>query len=1361
MFNHLKILRTGIRILFVFLLLPGMLYAQLKFDHLSVEDGLSQSSVLSIAQDAKGFMWFGTRYGLNKYNTQNFKIYTQNSKDSGSLSSNDYISTLLADRSNTFWIGSGGGLNKYVPETDSFEQIVHKSDDKFSLSGNAIYCMLEDKKGRIWVGTNNGLNLLTDRKRNRFISIFKSNGNTSKGMKIFATAEDVNGIFWLGTSKGLISLRYEGNKFQYNTFGNLNNFLNSINDNTISTIVAGDGNTLWLGTKHSGLIKFNKNDGSYRVITYTNKLGLISNSIRKIIVDKKGKLWIGTLKGLSIFDPVTAQFMSYQHDSEDKSSLSQNSIYDIFQDKNGSIWIGTYYGGVNVVYPNLMSFHIYQNSKYYSSLSSNVVSSIIEDKKHNLWIGTEAEGLNYYDRGNSKFHAYKNNPKDPNSPSSVLVKSIFEDKEGKIWIGYNQGGLDLFNAQSGTFKHFRNNRKNPASLSSNDVNSVFEDSFGRFWVGTNKGLNLFNNKRGTFELYSLNPKSEMILTIFEDSQKNVWLGTENGPYILNKGSKVFKNALTYKKENLFKETSVNCITEDSNGDIWIGLYQIKLIRYKPNSNHFISYQIKNGLPSNNVLGILEDNGGNLWISTDNGLSKFNLKKGTFKNHNTKDGLPGNEFNYGSFLKDSRGELFFGTLKGLISFFPNQVTENPSSAPVVFTGLKLFNNPVSANSTDHVLKKDIGMTQEITFSHDQNIFTLDFAVLNYIRSNKNEYAYKLDGFEKNWNYVTIPSATYTNLPAGKYTFLIKGTNNDGVWSTNPAKLTINVLPPFWKTWWAYLLYAAILAAILFVFIRFLVIRALLKSERDVHNMKLNFFTNISHEIRTPLTLILGPLEKLLKSTQNEPALNRQLIPIKNNADRLMRLITELMDFRKAETGHMKLYISPDNIIKFAKEIYLSFQNLAISRNIAYDFQSDTESIELFFDNDQLEKVLFNLFSNAFKFTPNGGKILVSVIRDSDFVKIKVTDNGKGIPLESQNKLFSNFYQIDEYGSHQIGSGIGLALSKSIVELHNGSISFESNPVTKDKQGSTCFCVLLKTGKDHFCKAQLIKDYVADGGPVQDQLQSGTENISDMEVIPEAEKRYTVLVVEDNPEVRLFIKESLNSYYHVLECCDGLEGWNTATESIPDLIISDVMMPRMDGLELCRKLKLDDRTSHIPVILLTARATYIHQVNGLETGADSYVVKPFSIQILELNVRNLLASREAMRQKFSQVLTLQPSNVIVDTYDETFLNKIIQIIEDNITDPDFGVPVLSSEAGMSQPVLYKKIRALTGLSVNNFVKSIRLKKAAQLLEQNRFTVYEVAYAIGFSDRKYFSKEFRKQFGQSPTEFTCKTKVIGLGE
>ncbi|MDB5120114.1 MAG: hypothetical protein JWN56_1332 [Sphingobacteriales bacterium] len=1356
---RLKVSKKRLRTFLIFLLLPGMVYAQLKFDHLSVENGLSQSSVLSIAQDAKGFMWFGTRYGLNKYNTQNLKIYVHNPNDTTSLSSNNYISALLSDRSNTFWIGSGGGLNKYIPETDSFEQIIHKSADKFSISDNTINCILEDKKGRIWVGTNNGLNLLTHRKKNRFISMFTTNGNNYKGMRIFAMAEDISGTFWLGTSKGLVSLRQAGKKLQYNTFKNLGNYINTINDNYITTIIAGSGHTLWLGTKYSGLIKFDKNNGSFRVITYTNKPGIVSNNIRKIIVDKKGRLWIGTLKGLSIFDSATEQFMSFQHDSDDKNSLSQNSIYDIFQDKNGSIWIGTYYGGVNVVYPNLMPFHIYQNSKYYSSLSSNVISAIIEDKKQNLWIGTEAEGLNYYDRVNSKFHAYKSNPKDPKSPSSVLVKSIIEDKEGKIWIGYHQGGLDLFNAQSGTFKHFRNNRKNPASLSSNDVNSVFEDSFGRFWVGTNKGLNLFNSKPGTFKLYPLHPKSEVILTIFEDSRKNVWLGTENGPYILKKGSKVFNNALTYKKENLFREKSVNCITEDSNGDIWIGLYHSKLIRYNPNSNHFKSYQIKNGLPSNNVLGVLEDNDGNLWISTDNGLSKFNLKKGIFKNYNAKDGLPGNEFNYGSYFKDSQGELFFGTLKGLISFFPNQVTENPSSASVVFTGLKLFNKPVNTNSTDHILKKDIGMTKEITFSHDQNIFALDFAVLNYIRSNKNEYAYKLDGFEKNWNYVTIPSATYTNLPAGEYTFLAKGTNNDGVWSANPAKLTIRILPPLWKTWWAYFLYVAILAAILFVFIRFLVIRALLKREQYLHSMKLNFFTNISHEIRTPLTLILGPLEKLLKSTQNEPALNRQLLPIKNNADRLMRLITELMDFRKAETGHMKLYISPDNIIKFTKEIYLSFQNLAISRNISYSFESDIESIELFFDKDQLEKVLFNLLSNAFKFTPDEGQISVSVIRDSDFVKIKVTDNGKGIPPESQDKLFSNFYQVDEYGSHQIGSGVGLALSKSIVELHNGTIHFESSPSDKDKQGSTCFCVILKTGKDHFNKDQLLKDYRDDEDSVRHPLQSETENIAHNKVITKAEKKYTVLLVEDNPEVRLFIKESLDSYYHILECGDGLEGWETATEAIPDLIISDVMMPQMDGLELCRKLKLDDRTSHIPVILLTARAAYIHQLNGLETGADAYVVKPFSIHVLELNVRNLLASRETMRQKFSQVLTLQPSNVIIDTYDETFLSKIIQIIEDNITDPDFGVPVLSSEAGMSQPVLYKKIRALTGLSVNDFVKSIRLKKAAQLLEQNRFTVYEVAYATGFSDRKYFSKEFRKQFNQSPTEFTGRIKTKEL--
>ena len=886
-------------------------------------------------------------------------------------------------------------------------------------------------------------------------------------------------------------------------------------------------------------------------------------------------------------------------------------------------------------------------------------------------------------------------------------------------------------------------------------------------MGTQRNGILYSNPEKT-QFHPLNlpvvttklrNKSDFVF--LRDQKHNTWIGTSDGLFVLNRTRDLF---ISFKKglKNSLRSGNINCIAQRKNGEIWIGTYYGSLSYYDQKNNRFINYNEENGLPDNNVFGIIEDDAGNLWVSTSNGLSMFNPVLKTFKNYTSRDGLPGNEFNKNAFLKSSGGELFFGGYNGFAGFFTNKIQTNTEPSEIVLTDLKLDNRSLKINDGDGLLKENICQTDQVTFHHNQNTITINFALLNYVKPEKNKYSYKLEGFEKNWNSVNTPTATYTNLPPGDYVFQVKGMNNDGIQSLNVKKLKISILPPFYLTWWAYLFYACLATGIIILLLRYLLIRAVLKNEKETNAHKLEFFTNISHEIRTPLTLIVAPLEKIMEETREQPGLHKELSLIKNNADRLMRLTTELLDFRKAESGKMILQVSPGNLAKFCREIFLVFQNMAGVQNISYNFYAEQEEIQLYFDKVQLEKVLFNLLSNAFKFTPENGQISFHLKVKTDLVKIEIANSGKGIPLENQSDLFNSFYQVASTGN--IGTGLGLSFSKSITELHHGKIYFESTPDPMGKDGYTCFTVELQTGKDHFKPAEFQIDYIYyddainyndvsnswEPFTIKDSVPNSIETIPPAENSINPAKKHTILLAEDNAEIRRFIKDALSGNYEVYECEDGLAGWKTAPDLIPDLIISDVMMPNIDGLEFCRRIKTDERTSHIPVILLTARSAYIHQINGLETGADAYIIKPFNIKLLQLNIENLLNAREKLRLKYGQTITLEPKNLIINTTEQAFLRNLIKIIEKHISDTDFGVPVLATEIGMSQPVLYKKIRSLTDQSVNDFIKSFRLKQAARLLKTGGLSVSEIAYSVGFNDRKYFSLEFKKQFGISPTEY-----------
>ncbi|WP_158994206.1 hybrid sensor histidine kinase/response regulator transcription factor [Mucilaginibacter sp. L196] len=1344
-------------------------FGQLSFDHLTVANGLSQSTVLSICKDSRGYMWFGTRDRLNQYDARSFKIFNHDYRNPGSISCSDYVFSIFEDREQNLWIGTVKGLNRYQREKDKFEELLHDPANAASITDNNIYYIFQDSQGALWIGTNNGLNVLSSSTSRRFTHIFRySNGHQGlTDNQIYAIYEDHLHNIWIGGAEGLTKIERKNGKLNFTRFHSTSYKPDSLQGNEVRTITEDKQLRLWIGTETGGLNLYHPETSTFSHFKHDpfNGNSLSNNDVRKIMLDRQGQLWIGTINGLNILDPETLKFTHFVHDAESRNSLSDNSIKSIYQDNYGSIWVGTTYGGVNVMHADNIPFKVYQHNDFKNSISGNIVSAIIAGPKKSLWIGTEGYGLNYFDEITGVFKQYKNIASNKSSLTTNFVKTVYNDRENNLWVGLHQGGLELFDPASEKFKHFRHNKGDINSISSDIVSSLLEDSYGRFWVGTSEGLDIFDKKSQRFRNYLKDANKPFILThasvrcVYEDSRHNLWVGTTTGLNLLSPGSDKFKRfAANERKPDSLKVGYINCIKEDSDGNLWIGSFHGGLSRYIAATGAFQTYGIEQGLPSDNVLNIQQGDQHSLWISTDNGLSRFDLATKKFRTFTVKDGLPTNEFNYNSSFKDAGNNLYFGTYNGLVTFNPKQITQNHIPPVIQFTDLRLFNKSVKIGQENDLLKEDISLTKEIVFKYNQNVFSVDFTALSFDKPDRNRFMYKLEGFENNWNRVNIPSATYTNLPAGEYDLLVRGSNNDGIWGSSKS-LHIVILPPWWKTWWAYGIYTIIFFTTLYFVIRFFRRQARLERDlyyeqlnherqQEIYQLKLDFFTKISHEIRTPLSLILAPIEKMLIQERNNPQIGHQLNYVKRNTDRLMRLVNELLDFRKIESGFMKLDVAEYDLVAFCQSVFDSFIELALSKNIVFRFSPPPTPVYLYFDAGQLEKVLYNLITNAFKFTPDNGIIELSIFPKSDVVEILVTDNGIGISKEVQTRIFENFYQ-NKQSSSSPGWGIGLALAKNIVDLHKGLISVQSEVALENNPGKTEFIITLLNGRNHFSDDQLSHPIKPNVDAIEigaiEVIAFSTQTDSD----PIAEKQ-VILLVEDNSDLRGFVKAALCSTYQIFESENGLDGWQLAQKIIPDIIISDVAMPVMDGFELCSRIKIDERTNHIPVVLLTARADQPNHLNGLTNGADVYITKPFSMEVLELNIRNLLASRQAMQQKFSRQITLMPKNREIDSPDEQFLNKTMQIIECNLENPDFDVVMLVDKIGMSQTVLYRKVKALTDMTITDFIKSIRLKQAASMLTQNKLTVAEVAYSVGFNDRKYFSKEFKKQFGQTPSGY-----------
>ncbi|HKZ36020.1 MAG TPA: two-component regulator propeller domain-containing protein, partial [Chryseolinea sp.] len=1160
-------------------------FEKLTFDHLTIEEGLSQSSVFAITKDADGFMWFGTRDGLNRYDSRNIKIYRSRENNNRSLLGNN-IHCFMIDRNKKLWIGTNEGVNIYNSASDDFTRSKPNPDFKQALGQNHVTAILENKKGTIWIGTHGGLSKVISRNPLQYqhFEHDATDPNSLLHNEIRTLYSDKEGTLWIGSAKGVSKLVEDASG--RNTF--INYPLSSIQlqgKSWINCLAEDNNGNILIGTEQNGIKSLDKKSGIISSFNFMNNEGRSIQTVRVIERDNSN-LWIGTIEGLYIYNLTTGRLQVHKIDPDDNLSLSDNSVRSIYIDRAGSYWLGTFYGGVNSCSPLSRQFAKINLKNQKNQKIYKIAGAMVTDRHDNLWISTDGNGLYCLNGEGETIKQFKHSVNDANTISHNKIKCLLLDEDKGLWIG-TLNGLNYYDFKSEKFDRYFHHANDPHSLPDDRIYDLKKDAYGNIWIGTYRGgLCLLNKETKAFERFaysvsdSASLSSDGVTYIHEDSENNLWIGTISGLNKKSKGKNAFARFLNSNNQN---NLYVMCIYEDTQKRLWVGTRDAGLRLKLQGSDNFRTFTNEDGLAGNTVSGVLEDRKGILWISTENGLSRMDPTTFTFKNYNKNDGLICSEFNFNSFHKDNNGLMYFGGYNGIVKFHPDSIRENTTVPLLTFTKLKLFNNEVHIDPTGKgVLHKSLTKTADLELNYTQNIFSVEFASLSFIHPNKNKYAYKLSGFEDQWNYVNDPVATYMNLSPGQYTLFVKGSNNDAVWSKEPIQLRITILPPFWKTWWAYSIYGLILLSLAVALSRFYKMRWKLKHDLQIehmekeqqeklHKAKLNFFTNIAHEIRTPLTLIVSPLELATERYTNDFFLQKQLQIVKSNTSRLIRLINQLLDFQKQESGNLKLKPTEGNIIELLKEIIFSFSEYTNSRHILLKFNSPKDDIRLHYDRDELEKVFCNLLYNAFKFTPGGGEVSITVSIETlsdptvekSYVKIVLEDNGIGIPAGDVPKIFNRFFQVENTGIGESGFGIGLALTKGIIELHGGKITVESHEAEMGHSGFTRFTIMLPLTSQKLSAEPINpSDFAFEKGVIVGS--SLPLAVTNHQVKQKQDHRYSILLVEDNIEIRNCLKSILSSSYVILEASNGTDALAITNQHLPDLVLSDIAMPGMDGL-----------------------------------------------------------------------------------------------------------------------------------------------------------------------------------------------------
>lgn len=1305
----------------LFLLIGISLYARpYYFKSYEVEDGLSNNNVTCCVQDRYGFMWFGTRDGLNRFDGNKFHILKNHSNQGGSLISS-WIADLAISPTGDLWVGTNMGVQKYDYQTDSFSLVeftrgVGCNELKFDRQGN-LWMLLS---GYSLVKYNEQLELHQN-------YLFKDSDPITS---FCITPQDQ---VWATTNNGSVIL--------YNPTENIFSALDIHNEdgelmieNMTAIWASSPENTLLIGTSDNGIKQIDIQTGLYRNILSQQKNSPFYT--RDIFQVTNDEIWIGTYNGIYVYHILSDKVFHVQQDKSDPYSLSNNAIKQFCLDREGGVWIGTDNGGINYLAPYL-KFRKHYNIPGQKTIHGDIIHDICKDANNNIWIGTEDAGLNKLNTQDYTYTTFQD--KDGLSQSCIHGLATIGNY---LWIGTHANGIDVMDLQTEKIiKHYTIS-STPKANKNDIIVYLYKTGKDDLLVATATAMYRFNPYKDLFERINCFPKSFRIQTIFEDHEGIIWAGTfNNGLYFFDPASgKQGEFKLDSMSTNAHR--TINGIHEDRQNNLWFATGDgVKM--YDRNTRKTTRYTIQDGLPSNVIYRIEEDHKGRMWISTTNGLAVLNPSRHEVKVFKKEHGLTSNQFNYNSSLMGPDGKLYFGTLKGMISFHPDNIQEFPIHPKVYMT-------QISYTDPEHNLlrQEDITFRDEITLKHDQSTFYIDYASLSYQAPNITQYTYRMEGLTSKWYHVIGENRAYfTKLPPGKYTFKVKAANISGIWNETPTSFHITILPPWWFSPFALVIYALLSLGLIYIFALVVINHSKAKlqqkiqefeneKEKELYQAKIDFFINIAHEIRTPLTLIKSPLEKVTHDIKLPQNAKNYLDIVDKNANRLLDLVNQLLDFRKTEIEGYKLNFVPTDIISLLHETYERFHDTAEQGSLQMVIEENVKSFIVFIDKEACTKIISNLLSNAIKYAKSRIIIRFSTQENEQFT-IDIINDGCPISDEIKSKIFEPFYR-DESSIHKSGTGLGLPLARSLAEMHEGSLTLEES-------SSKLITFRLRLPINQPNSLQLEE---------KDKKEPSTSKSVEQYIYTES--RPSILIVEDNLEMLNFIAQEINTLYNVITAVNGEEALSLLKEKSVQLVISDIMMPVMDGFTLLKKIKTDLEFSHIPVILLTAKNTLQSRMEGLELGADAYIDKPFSMDLLLTQVTNLLNNRNSIRTYYFNSPLANMKSMAYSKADERFLKKLNSIINEHIDNVDLDVDMIAEQMNLSRPTLYRKISGLSNLTPNELIKLSRLKKAAELILQGEMRIYEIAEAVGFNSQSYFSRAFSKQFDMSPSQYARENNV-----
>ena len=1385
MYSLYKKYQSRALLLICFFLLLSFVRAQTPITYLGINQGLSNNSVRCILQDHKGFMWFGTFDGLNRYDGYSFRVFKNKVNDSASLI-NPFIYALNEDKKGHLWIGTRRGLSIYNSLTNKFTHLSHTQKGTVSLVSDVIKAIGTDSLNNVFVGAEN-IGLLFCKNGNpvaEHIALKNEDATvTSYGVQVIKIGRG-NKLWVFVQNKGLCLLDYPSMSLR---------LVNSTVQSASSLEI--DGNDIWIGTSQ-GLYQYNITDGT---CVRMQNMNLSTDRILSLSLDKDRNLWIGTTGGgVAKWNRLSGK-VEYVEAGDSKYSLLSGDVYAIYVDKESRKWIGTLKGGINIIDPQKKRFQIIAHDPGITAgFTGNFVSAFFEAPDSILWIGTDDAGINIWDRKKNSFTNMRYRDGDNRSLPSNTVTAIKGDAFNNLWIGTFTSGLLRLHAERNISKRYQ--CINPVSGLENPVICVlFEDRRKMLWATTLRqgnrygALYYYNKGADRFDAFDTNLSDLFVL--YEDKPGNLWGGN------LNQLVKIDRDT---KKHGFYSlGHPVKAVHEDKRGNLWVATEGGGLILFDRNQNKVVaSYTTDDGLCNNAILSILEDSLGNLWMSTLNGLSKFDPSGKIFKNYYYNDGLQSNQFNYNAALALQSGEFLFGGIKGFNLFRPEQISVSREAPPIAVTAIKINNTLVNAGNP-YVINASENEIRQLKIPYNEAILSFEFAALEYSVPEKITYAYYLEGWDRNWNYTgNLRTANYTHLSEGTYTFRVKNSNAEGEWSNREVAIKITVLPPWYRSWWAYMLYAIVIGSFVYVFWLYRSRQTRLKyeialanvtlekekiekekhqaeyekekavheadriineKENELNTKRLDFFTNITHEFRTPLTLIINPVKDLLQKDEAGNEKNSELSIVYRNARRMLSLVDQLLFFRKADVGLDQVKPARLNFYTLCHEVYLCFVQQAKARHIQYEFICNNPQLEIYVDREKMEIVLYNLLSNAIKYTPDNGAIVFKIEETDEDVEITVADSGIGIPGEVGDKLFNKFYKAEGRDVQvKPGFGIGLYLVRQFVEAHTGKVSY-----TSILGKGTTFHTKLKKGKDHFDPALISEERTVQ--PVfLDELYGNNElinphieNRKEDLLQPIVTAKQVMLVVDDDQEIRRYIAGIFREQFNVFEAVNGKEGLQMAEKHFPDIIISDIKMEEGDGIALCKAIKSHASLSHIPVILLTGTQSQDLKLEGVEGGADDYITKPFEKELLLARVSNLQKTRVNLQKYFFNEITLNKHDLKISEEYKEFLEKCIAIVESHLDNDEFTVAQLATEMGKSYSSVYKKIRMISGQSLKGFVRFIRLRKAAELFINTNSNVNEVAFQVGIYDAKFFREQFNKLFKMNPSEYIKKYRKPFQGQ